>query len=87
MARPRETALQQKSLKAGPGDPLIAVPAEDGGTIYYTSEEAVRADQTDDTLQAALDLAGAWSDLDWDEAEAELYQIRHESEPSAPFAE
>ncbi|MGI8688136.1 MAG: hypothetical protein ACR2M3_06110 [Thermomicrobiales bacterium] len=87
MARAHKTAHQQTSLRVGPGESLIAIPTEDGGTIYYTSEEAARADLTDETLQRALDLAGAWSDLDWDEAEAELYRIRHESEPSAPFTE
>lgn len=87
MARAHKTARQHTSLKVGPGDPLIAVPTEDGGAIYYTSEEAMRADQTDETLQRALDLAGAWSDLNWDEAEADLYRIRHESGPSAPFTE
>lgn len=87
MARSHETARQHTSLRAGPGDPLIAIPTEDGGTIYYTTEEAARADQTDETLQRALNLAGAWSDLDWDEAMDELDRIRHESEPSAPFTE
>lgn len=77
MARTHETARQHTSFKAGPGDPLIAVPTEDGGTIYYTSEEAARADLTDEDLQAALDTAGAWSDLDWEEAMDELDRIRH----------
>jgi hypothetical protein len=87
MARAQETARQHISLKAGPEEPLIAAPTEDGGTIYYTSEEAARADLTDETLQRALDLAGAWSDLDWDEAMDELDRIRHASKPSAPFTE
>jgi hypothetical protein len=77
MARTHDTAHHHQSLKAGPGEPLIAIPTEDGGTIYYTSEEAARADQTDETLQRALDLAGAWSDLDWDEAMDALDRIRH----------
>lgn len=87
MARAHETERQHRSLKVGPGEPLIAIPAEDGGTIYYTSEEAARADRTDETLQRALDLAGAWSDLDWDAAMDALDRIRHESGPSAPFTE
>lgn len=88
MARAEETEHQPTSFKVCPGEGLIAVPTEDGGTIYYTSEEAARADQTDETLQRALELAGAWSDLDWDEAMEELDRIRHgSSEPSAPFAE
>jgi hypothetical protein len=82
MARAHETERQHTSLKVGPGEPLIAIPTEDGGTIYYTSEEAARADRTDETLQAALDTAGAWSDLDWDEAMDELDRIRHGDSPS-----
>ncbi|MGI8858152.1 MAG: hypothetical protein ACR2JW_20625 [Thermomicrobiales bacterium] len=77
MARAKETTQQHTSLKAGPGQPLFAVPTEDGGTIYYVSEEAMRADQTDETLQAALATAGAWSDLDWEEAMDAFDRIRH----------
>lgn len=87
MARAHETARQHTSLRTGPGESLIAIPTEDGGTIYYTSEEAARADQTDETLQVALDTAGAFSDLDWDEAMDELDRIHHASKPSAPFTE
>ena len=32
-------------------------------------------------------LAGAWSDLDWDEAEKELDRIRHESNPTPPITD
>ena len=31
------------------------------------------------SIQKALDLAGSWSDLDWDVVERELYRIRHET--------
>lgn len=31
------------------------------------------------SIQKALDLAGSWSDLDWDVVEQELYRIRHEA--------
>ncbi len=85
MAQAEEIARGHASLKVGPDDTLIAIPTEDGGTIYYISEEAARADQTDETLQRALDLAGAWSDLDFDEAMEALDRIRHESPPSPPF--
>jgi hypothetical protein len=33
----------------------------------------------------ALALAGAWRDLDWDEAMKELDRIRHESTPTPPI--
>ena len=31
------------------------------------------------SIQKALDLAGKWSDLDWDVVERELYRIRYET--------
>lgn len=31
------------------------------------------------SIQKALDLAGSWSDMDWDVVERELYRIRHET--------
>jgi hypothetical protein len=34
-----------------------------------------------------LALAGAWADLDWEEAEAELDRIRHESQPTPPITD
>ena len=40
----------------------------------------------EDTTQAALALAGAWSDLAWDELEQALDRIRHESPPTPPLA-
>ncbi len=83
MARAHETARQHTSFRTGPGEALIAIPTEDGGTIYYTSEEAARADQTDETLQAAIDTAGAFSDLDWDEAMDELDRIRYGDKDSS----
>ena len=38
------------------------------------------------SIQKVLDLAGAWSDLDWDDVERELYRIRHESKPTPPIS-
>ena len=37
------------------------------------------------TTQDALALAGAWSDLEWDELEKALDSIRHESHPTPPL--
>ncbi len=31
-------------------------------------------------------LAGAWADLDWEEAVATLDRIRHDTEPAPPIA-
>jgi len=38
------------------------------------------------SIQKVLNLAGSWSDLDWDEVEQELYRIRHESKPTPPIS-
>lgn len=39
----------------------------------------------DDIVQAAISLAGAWSDLDWDEMVEALDRIRHSNPPSPPL--
>ena len=46
------------------------------------SEAEADASLPQDGIQRALDLAGAWSDLDWDTMAAALDRIRHESEPT-----
>ena len=68
--------------------PLIGIPFEENGkeVVRYFSEET-QADNavSDDATQTALDLAGAWSDLSWEETEKELDRIRHQSKPTPPF--
>jgi len=68
--------------------PLIGIPFEENGqeVVRYFSEET-QADKavSEDATQRALDLAGAWSDLDWDEMEKALDRIRHESKPTPPL--
>ena len=68
--------------------PLIGIPFEENGqeVTRYFSEEA-QADQavSEDATQVALRLAGAWSDLNWEEMEQALDRIRHESKPTPPI--
>ena len=68
--------------------PLIGIPFRENGkeVIRYFSEEE-QADQavSENVTKEALRLAGAWSDLDWDEMEKELDRIRHESKPTPPI--
>ncbi len=85
MARAHEAARQQGSLQVGPGQPLFAIPTEDGGTVYYTSEESAAA-ITDEMVQRALRLAGAWSDLADQDVEGDLERMRHEKSPSPPIS-
>lgn len=72
-----------------PGQPLIVVPDEENGEeierVYMSSEE-YEADITDEDIQEALSLAGAWSDLDFDEFLAWLERRKQESPPSPPFS-
>lgn len=71
-------------------DPLIAIPDEEDGrevVRYFTDDAAADAATPDQGIQEALSLAGAWSDLDWDDMERELYRIGHENPPTPPIDE
>jgi hypothetical protein len=62
-------------LEAELDQPLIGIVFNDNGhevVRYFTSEEEADAATGKDSIQAALDAVGAWSDLDWDEMEAAL---------------
>jgi hypothetical protein len=71
------------------GEPMFERPAGENleDTEYFWSDEEADAATTDEDIQTALDLAGAWSDLglDWDEVEAELYRIGHSTPPTPPI--
>jgi len=76
------------SLLVRSDQPLIGVILEENGqevVRYFADEAEADAALPQDAVQQALSLAGAWSDLDWDEAEAELDRIRHESQPTPPI--
>lgn len=68
--------------------PLIGVltpEQEPDAVTYFTDEDAADQTVTDATVEDALALGGAWSDVPWDEIEAGLHRIRHESEPTPPL--
>lgn len=52
---------------------------------YFVDEAAADAATSDDVTEAALAMIGAWSDLDWDDMERELYRIGHENPPMPPI--
>jgi len=70
--------------------PLIAIPVKENGeeVVYYFNSEK-DADKMfpkdKDSLRETLDLAGAWSDLDFDEMLDELDRMRHETKPTSLF--
>lgn len=80
--------MSQQSFTLSGNQPLIGIPFEENGheVVRYFSEEK-QADKavSDDATKTALNLAGAWSDLDWDEMSKALDKIRHESKPTPPI--
>lgn len=67
--------------------PLVGVIVQQNGTemVRYTAGEPTQDRPTRQrSIQRALDLAGAWSDLDFDEMIDSLDRIRHESKPTPP---
>ncbi len=77
-----------RSVRSGNEEPLFAIPSKDGLTTeYYFSEEEADAATGPVAIAEALALAGAWCDLDWDEAEAEFDRIRHGTEPTPSIVE
>jgi hypothetical protein len=75
------------SLFIRPDQPLIGVLIEEGGEelVQYFSEDEAYSELADNT-RIALQLAGAWGDLDWQDMEQELERIRHETPPSPPLS-
>ncbi|MSP14583.1 MAG: hypothetical protein EXR62_16710 [Chloroflexi bacterium] len=70
--------------------PLIGVIMTEGDqevVRYFVDEQDADAATPQNSIQRALGLAGAWSDLDWEEMEAALETIRHESQPTPPITE
>jgi hypothetical protein len=83
-----QQAQEFTSVQGGPGQPLIGIMTEEQGhevVRYFTEEAEADRELVEDTPQAALALAGAWSDLAWDELEQALDRIRHESQPTPPL--
>lgn len=95
--RPRER--QMKGILVGDGaddafiatedEPLYAIPIDgphgEAYTLYTSDEHPFDTATERADIEAALALFGAWSDLDWAEAEEELYHIRHDSTPTPPI--
>lgn len=86
MVRAQETE-QDSSLIAGPGQPLFALPMDDGTVRYFMSEEEADAAITDEMIAEAIRQAGAWNDLADEDVEGALDRMRHESPPSPPISE
>ena len=74
-------------VAAGEHQTLIVLPGrrKGRGSVHNLVGEDAEAATTDEDINEALSAIGDWSDLDWDEMEAELYRIGHETPPSLPI--
>lgn len=79
---------RSQSITASSDQALVGVIVQENGTemVRYTAgEPALDPPSRQQSIQRALDLAGAWSDLDLDEMLDALDRIRHESLPTPPI--
>jgi hypothetical protein len=68
--------------------PHIGIVRFEGGqevTHYFADEADADAAVAAQTVADARALAGAWSDLDWEEMVEELDRIRHANPPTPPI--
>jgi hypothetical protein len=68
--------------------PLIGVIRQSNGTevVDYTTDDSASPRPTRvQSIRRALELAGAWSDLDFDNMLEALDRIRHQSKPTPPI--
>lgn len=68
--------------------PLIGIVLiEDGHEVthYFADEADADAAVAAQDASGARCLAGAWSDLEWDDVASALDRIRHESTPTPPI--
>ena len=76
----------RRSLVVSGDHPLIGVIDQENDNEvvrYFTDEKRADAASGQASIQRALNLAGAWQHLmPWEEAEADLDRIRHQSQPA-----
>jgi hypothetical protein len=79
--------ISNPGLAVYPDRPLIGIVlVEDGEEVVrYFADEAEAAAAVAQTTMSDRSLAGAWADLDWQEAVEELDRIRHQSKPTPPI--
>jgi hypothetical protein len=68
--------------------PLIGIIFQEEGqkvVRYFAREEEADRATSSHGVDDAISLAGAWSDLDWDEMAEALERIGHESKPMPPI--
>lgn len=80
--------MSERGFSARQDEPLIGVVMGDVDNqvvFYFAREQEIEELRVAHEPQIAQDLAGAWSDLDWEQMARELDHNRHEAPPSAPL--
>ena len=82
-----ERPNQPLSFVVRSDQPLIGIILENEGHefVEYTADDNADPAAHSRVLQDAIDVIGAWSDLDWDVMERALDRIRHQSIPTPPI--
>lgn len=82
-----ERGREAPGVVVEPGQPLVGLIIDQDGheVVRYFAEPHDHPITSPDDLRAALSVIGAWADLDWEEALAELDRIRQESAPTPPI--
>ncbi len=81
--------IQPSGFVVQDNQPLIGITMQSNGrevVQFFVDEDEADAAVPQDATQDAISLAGAWSDLDWEEMEEALDKIRHESKPTPPLS-
>lgn len=76
--------MAERGFSARQDEPLIGVVTGDADNqvvFYFAHEQEVVELSPADGSRLALALAGAWSDLDWEQMAQELDHIRHDNPP------
>ena len=76
------------SLVVDRDQPVVATPLIENGreVVHYAVDTKTHTSaRRPGSVQDAVNLAGVWSDLDWDETVEALDRIRHESQPTPPI--
>ena len=86
-SRPRPAPSAHRLRRVG--EPIFAIPFDDEGKDirYFWSAEEADAAVTEEMIQRTLATAGTpiAPDFDWDEFDAAMARIGHETPPSPPF--
>jgi hypothetical protein len=79
---------QSRTLLVRSGEPVYVVPIDLDGVeyeLYVAGDDAAEELRTPESLRDALNLAGAWSDMDGDAMLEALQRMRRESKPTPPI--